>query len=68
MSAPVLDGFTVSWDPLNREWVAISRFRHYRLRGRNQSELSAKRWELYGQILAQFQAALDEVFPCPKNT
>lgn len=66
--APVLSGFVVSWDPLNSEWVAISRFRHYRISGRTQSELNAKRWQLYGQILAQFQAAIDEVFPCPKKT
>lgn len=66
--APILDGFTVSWDPLNSEWVAISRFRHYRLSGRTQSELNAKRWELYSQVLAQCIAAIDEVFPCPENT
>lgn len=66
-STPVLDGFAVSWDPLNKEWVAISRFRHYRLSGRSQSELNAKRWQLYAQVLSQCLAAIDEVFPCPKN-
>lgn len=59
----ILDGFTVTWDPLNQEWVAVSRSGHYRIRGRTQNELEGKRWELYGQVLAQFRAAIAEVFP-----
>lgn len=60
---PVLDRFTVEWDPLQQEWLARSESGAYLIRGRGQAELEARRWELYGQVLARFRAAIAEVFP-----
>jgi hypothetical protein len=60
---PVINGFTVAWDELNRQWSATSLSGQYKIWGRTQSELEGKRWELYGTVLAQFRAAIAEVYP-----
>ena len=60
---PIVDGFTVEWDPLQQEWSATSRSGIYTIRGRTQAELIDHRWELYATVLAQFRAAIAEVYP-----
>jgi hypothetical protein len=60
---PVVQGFTVKWDPLQGEWLATSRSGNYRVRGRTQSELTGHRWALYAQALAQFRSAIAELYP-----
>jgi hypothetical protein len=62
-SKPALDGFTVEWDDLNKAWVAVSAAGNYRIVGRGQPELEGRRWELYGQLIAQFRAAMADLFP-----
>ena len=60
---PIVEGFTVEWDPLQQEWLATSRSGTYKIRGRTQTELVDRRWELYAKVLAQFRAAIAEVYP-----
>ena len=36
--APFLPGFTVEWDPLNQEWLAVSSSGRFRIRGRDQAD------------------------------
>jgi hypothetical protein len=60
---PVLDGLNVEWDELNNVWVATSPSGNYRIVGRSQSELEGRRWELYGQLIAHFRAAMADLFP-----
>lgn len=60
---PVIEGFIVEWDPLQHEWLARSSSGNYTIRGRTQDELEGRRWDLYGQVLAQFRSAIAEVFP-----
>ncbi len=60
---PVVEGFTVEWDPLQQGWLATSRSGRYKVRGRTQNELIDQRWALYARVLAQFRAAIAEVYP-----
>ena len=60
---PSLSGFTVEWDPLNEEWLAISASGRFRIRGRDQAELDWQQWDLWSRVLADCRAAIAEVFP-----
>jgi hypothetical protein len=60
---PDLPGFTVEWDPLNQEWLAVSSSGRFRIRGRNQAELDWQQWDLWSQVLVDCRAAIAEVFP-----
>lgn len=61
--APVVPGYTVQRDPLTDEWVATSASGMHKLRGRSLSELEGARWETYGRLIAEFRAAVAELFP-----
>jgi hypothetical protein len=60
---PVVRGYTIEWDPLNQEWLAVSSSGRFRLRGRSQAELNARQWALWSQVLADCRAAINEAFP-----
>jgi hypothetical protein len=62
--APHLHGFTVEWDPLNQEWLAISDSGRFRLRGRSEPDLYAARWRLWSQVLDDCRSTIAELFPC----
>jgi hypothetical protein len=61
--APFLPGFTVEWDPLNEEWLAVSTSGRFRIRGRDQAELDRQQWDLWSRVLTDCRAAIAEVFP-----
>jgi hypothetical protein len=49
--------------PLTDEWIATSDAGRFKIRGRNQAELNARRWALWSQVIADCRAAIAELFP-----
>jgi hypothetical protein len=62
-SVPDLPGFSVEKDPLTDEWIATSDSGRFKIRGRNQAELNARRWALWSQVIADCRSAIRELFP-----
>lgn len=57
---PFLNGYTVEWDITTGEWVARSDSADTVLRGKNQAELDAARWNLVVSLADNLSQILRE--------
>lgn len=58
LGEPFLNGYTTTYDAETGEWVAASNSSDTVLRGKNQAELDAARWDLVVRLADELSAIL----------